>query len=86
MNPQQARDLVRSVFGEQVHAEVTDFPGGNLSITVISGQHAATIDGHPDTGWAYSIDPAEDDGFTGHDKSAETLEEALRGIHEWFAG
>ncbi|WP_051877432.1 hypothetical protein [Streptomyces natalensis] len=81
MNPQQARDLVRSVFGDRVHAEVTGFPGGNLSLAIAGSRHSATIDGHPDTGWAYTVDPAEDDGFTGHDQAAETLEEALRDIH-----
>ncbi|WP_051798822.1 hypothetical protein [Streptomyces sp. NRRL S-337] len=81
MTPQQARDLVRSVFGDGIHAEVTGFPGGNLSLALCGSRHSATVDGHPDTGWAYTVDPGEDDGFTGHDRAADTLEEALRAIH-----
>lgn len=86
MNAEQARELVHAVFGARTHAEVTGFPGGNLSLAITGSRHSATVDGHPDTGWAYSIDPAEDDGYTGHDRAADTLEEALRDIREQLVG
>ncbi|MFG2894929.1 VOC family protein [Streptomyces sp. NPDC048248] len=74
---QSARAAVRSVLGDDAQAEVTVFPAGNLSLTVTCGRHVATIDGDDATAWGWSVDPGTDDGFTGHEETAESLEEAL---------
>lgn len=77
---QEARDAIHHTFGESAHAEVTAFPAGNLSITLTKGEHAATIDGHPESGWGWTIDPADDEGFSGHENTADTLDEALADV------
>ncbi|WP_326599323.1 hypothetical protein [Streptomyces sp. NBC_01803] len=77
---QTVQDAVRRVLGEGAHAHITRFPGGNLSITVTSRGHTATIDGHPGTGWGWSVDPGEDEGFSGHEQMAETLDGALLSV------
>jgi hypothetical protein len=82
MTEQEARDTIRQVLGDAAHAEVKEFPAGNLSITVHVGGHAATIDGHPETGWAWTLDPGEDDGFSGHDQTAPSLEVALAAVRD----
>lgn len=76
-----ARNAIRHAFGNTAAISIESFPAGNLSITISKGGHAATIDGHLDSGWGWSIDPAEDDGFTGHENTAPTLDEALAAIH-----
>ncbi|WP_329165872.1 hypothetical protein OHB49_40210 [Streptomyces sp. NBC_01717] len=77
---QEARDAIRHAFGDTAHVEVETFPGGNLSITITKGKHAATIDGHPESGWGWTVDPGEDDGFSGHENVATTLDEALADV------
>ncbi|MEU9304089.1 hypothetical protein [Streptomyces sp. NPDC048269] len=77
---QIARDAVRRILGDTAHADVTTFPGGNLSISVHSGDHTATIDGDDSSGWGWTVDPGTDDGFTGHEDVAETLDDALIGV------
>ncbi|MFF3861372.1 hypothetical protein [Streptomyces sp. NPDC002209] len=77
---QSARDTVRRVLGEAAHADVTAFPAGNLSISLHSGEHTATIDGDDSSGWGWTVDPGTDDGFTGHEDVAPTLEEALTDV------
>ncbi|WP_441249427.1 hypothetical protein [Kitasatospora sp. McL0602] len=83
-NAQSAREAVRRVLGE-VHTEITEFPAGNVAVTVSSDRHSATIDGHPDTGYGWTVDPGEDDGFTGHDELAPTLDDALKAVRAAFA-
>lgn len=81
-----ARDAVRRVLGEEAHADVTTFPAGNLAIRVTSGEHTATIDGDDSSGWGWTVDPGTDDGFTGHELIAPTLDEALGGVRETIGG
>ncbi|MCX4552977.1 hypothetical protein OG204_01815 [Streptomyces sp. NBC_01387] len=81
---QEARDTIRRVLGD-THPDVKEFPAGNLSVTVHVGRHAATIDGHPETGWGWTVDPGEDDGFSGHELTAPTLEAALQAIRDTVA-
>ncbi|MEV7723579.1 hypothetical protein AB0P15_02450 [Streptomyces sp. NPDC087917] len=81
---QTARETVRRVLGDTAHADVTTFPGGNLSIGVHRGEHTATIDGDDASGWGWTVDPGTDDGFTGHEDVAETLEAALLGVRGRF--
>ncbi|MGK5533616.1 hypothetical protein [Streptomyces sp. URMC 129] len=78
---QTVHEAVRRVLGEDAHADIVRFPGGNLCITVTSRGHTATIDGHPETGWGWTVDPGEDEGFSGHDRTAGTLDAALRDVH-----
>ncbi|MCD0483633.1 hypothetical protein LO771_14825 [Streptacidiphilus sp. ASG 303] len=86
MDAQTARGTIRSVFGDALQrVDVIEFPAGNLSITLGAGTHTATIDGHPDSGWGLSVDPGEDEGFSGHEETAATLEEALRRVRAAFA-
>ncbi|WP_371793052.1 glyoxalase/bleomycin resistance/dioxygenase family protein [Streptomyces sp. NBC_01471] len=82
MTEQEALDTVRQTLGGAARAEAKMFPAGNLSITVHTGGHAATIDGHPETGWAWTLDPGEDDGFSGHDQTAPNLEAALAAVRD----
>ncbi|WP_405674866.1 glyoxalase/bleomycin resistance/dioxygenase family protein [Streptomyces sp. NBC_01511] len=77
---QEARDAIRHAFGDTAHAKVTAYPAGNVSITLTRGEHTATIQGHPENGWGWSVDPADDAGFTGHDNTTATLNEALAGV------
>ncbi|MEU3606278.1 hypothetical protein AB0E83_12605 [Streptomyces sp. NPDC035033] len=77
-----ARDTIARVLGADVHADVTTFPGGNLAITLTTGEHTATVDGHDSSGWGWTVDPGTDDGFTGHEDVADTLEAALAGIRD----
>ncbi|WP_330177066.1 hypothetical protein OG875_28330 [Streptomyces sp. NBC_01498] len=76
----EAHDAVRHAFGDSAHAEVTAFPAGNVSITLTKGEHAATIDGHPESGWGWTVDPGDDDGFSGHENTADSLDEALADV------
>ncbi|MCX4749351.1 hypothetical protein OG455_28235 [Kitasatospora sp. NBC_01287] len=80
---QTTRDAVRRVLGD-VHTEVTEFPGGNVAIAVSGAAHSATIDGHPDTGYGWTTDPGEDDGCTGHERIAATLDDALAAVRAAF--
>ncbi|MFJ6214716.1 hypothetical protein ACIQGZ_15490 [Streptomyces sp. NPDC092296] len=82
---QTAQDAVHAILGDTARAEIQEFPGGNLSLTIHSGAHSATIDGHPDTGWGWTVDPGEDDGFTGHEETAPTLEDALCAVRDAVA-
>ncbi|WNI20427.1 glyoxalase/bleomycin resistance/dioxygenase family protein [Streptomyces sp. ITFR-16] len=77
MTEQEARTAVQQVLGETAHPEVTVYPAGNVSLTVRLGAHVATVDGHPESGWGWTLDPGEDVGFSGHDDTAPTLEAAL---------
>ncbi|WP_328914299.1 MULTISPECIES: hypothetical protein [unclassified Streptomyces] len=77
---QEARDAIHHAFGDTAHADVTAFPSGTLSITLRKGGHAATIDGHPESGWGWTVDPADDEGFSGHENTAPTLDEALGAV------
>ncbi|MFD9540782.1 hypothetical protein [Streptomyces sp. NPDC060022] len=78
---QEARAAIRHALGDVASIDIETFPAGNLSITITKGEHAATIDGHTESGWGWSIDPVEDDGFSGHENTADTLEEVLVSIH-----
>lgn len=79
---QTARDAVRRILGDDVHVDVTAFPDGNLSLTVTAGEHMAAIEGHDRTGWGWSVDPRDDEAFTGHDQVAPTLTDALAGVRD----
>lgn len=74
---QTARAAAHRILGATAHTDVTVFPGGNLSLTITSGRHVATIDGDDATAWGWSVDPGTDDGFIGHEQTAESLEAAL---------
>ncbi|MGW2837324.1 VOC family protein [Streptomyces sp. NPDC001493] len=77
---QDAQTAIRHAFGDAAHADITTLPAGNLAITLTKGDHAATIDGHDDSGWGWTVDPADDDGFTGHENIAASLDEALTAV------
>ncbi|MER5640711.1 hypothetical protein ABT095_27650 [Kitasatospora sp. NPDC002227] len=79
----ETRDAVHRILGD-VHLELTEFPGGNISLTVSDDHHSATVDGHPVSGYGWTVDPGEDDGFTGHDEIAPTLEDALEAVRAAF--
>ncbi|MBD3550874.1 glyoxalase/bleomycin resistance/dioxygenase family protein [Streptomyces sp. SP18CM02] len=76
----EARTAIHHAFGDTAHTDIKTLPAGNLAITITKGDHAATIDGHDSSGWGWTIDPADDDGFTGHDTIAPTLNEALTNV------
>ena len=76
----EARAAVRHAFGDTVTADIRSFPAGNLSITIRKDRHTATLDGHPDSGWGWSVDPGDDEGFSGHTDTAATLAGALAAI------
>ncbi|WNI20568.1 hypothetical protein [Streptomyces sp. ITFR-16] len=76
-----ARAAILHAFGDSATVHIESFPAGNLSITLARGGHTATIDGHPDSGWGWTVDPVEDDGFTGHENTAPSLDEALAALH-----
>ncbi|WP_328929764.1 hypothetical protein OG429_37760 [Streptomyces sp. NBC_00190] len=75
-----AREAVRRILGDAAQTDVRVHPGGNMSITITVGRRAAMIDGEDATGWGWSLDPGPAEGFTGHDHTAEGIEEALRGV------
>ncbi|MFF4647453.1 VOC family protein [Streptomyces sp. NPDC001389] len=78
------RETIRRILGD-AQADITEFPSGNLSITVHSGDHTATIDGAPESGWGWTVDPGTDDGFTGHENVADDLEAALLAVRGQFS-
>ncbi|MFI1654803.1 hypothetical protein ACH4ZU_07660 [Streptomyces sp. NPDC020472] len=41
------------------------------------GGTTRVIDGHSETGWGWSIDPDETSESAGHDRTADTLDDAL---------
>ncbi|MFE7485438.1 glyoxalase/bleomycin resistance/dioxygenase family protein [Streptomyces sp. NPDC057552] len=77
---QDARKAIHHTFGDTAHSDIRTLPAGNLAITITKNGHAATIDGHDGTGWGWTIDPAEGDGFTGHENISPTLDEALTSV------
>ncbi|MFD5211549.1 VOC family protein [Streptomyces anulatus] len=77
---QEAQTAIHHAFGDTAHTDIKTLPAGNLAITITKGDHAATIDGHDSSGWGWTVDPADDDGFTGHENIAATLDEALTSI------
>ena len=77
---EQVRARVGALLGEGVHVGVERRPGGAMSVTVDTGTHTAVLDGHPDSGWGWSVDEGEDEGFSGHANTAATLDAALDGI------
>lgn len=74
------REAVRRVLGDSARATVETFSAGTIALTVHIGTHTATIDGHPATGYGWTLDPGEDGGFTGHANQAETLDDALHQV------
>ncbi|MFE6225513.1 MULTISPECIES: hypothetical protein [unclassified Streptomyces] len=79
---QNARDAITRILGADAHADVTSFPGGNLAIRITAGEHTATVDGHDSSGWGWTVDPGTDEGFSGHEEVADTLEAALTHVRE----
>ena len=76
----QVRVHVAEILGNAVHVAVERLPGGAMSVTLDTGTHTATLDGHPDSGWGWSVDEGEDEGYSGHANTAATLDAALDGI------
>ena len=83
---QQVRVRVAEILDEGVHVAVQRFPSGAMSVTLDTGTHTAVLDGHPDSGWGWSVDEGEDEGFSGHGDTAPTLDTALEGIRDRLAG
>ncbi|MET9706820.1 glyoxalase/bleomycin resistance/dioxygenase family protein [Streptomyces griseus] len=77
---QEARAAIHHAFGDTARTDIKTLPAGNLAITINKGNHAATIDGHDSSGWGWTVNPAQDDGFTGHENVAATLDEALTSV------
>ncbi|SEE24992.1 hypothetical protein [Streptomyces sp. TLI_105] len=73
----EARSAAAHILGPGAAIETATHPGGSLSLTVTLGDHTVVIDGHPETGWGWSIDPDEASGSAGHDRTADTLDDAL---------
>ncbi|MBC3840132.1 hypothetical protein GXW82_07895 [Streptacidiphilus sp. 4-A2] len=78
----QIRVRVAEILGEGVHVAVEPHPGGAMSVTLDTGAHTAALDGHPDSGWGWSVDQGEDEGFSGHADTAPTLQAALELIRD----
>ncbi|MFE2555986.1 hypothetical protein ACFXGT_08110 [Streptomyces sp. NPDC059352] len=75
-----AVDRVLGPAAQTIH--VITFPGGNASLTITIGEHTAVLDGEDSSGWGWTVDPGTDDGFTGHEQVADTLEAALTQIRQ----
>lgn len=86
MTEQTARQAVRAVFGDSVTVDVTTLAGGRMSLTVRGPRHTASLDGAEGGMWGWTVDPGEDEGVTGHANTAESLEEALRGVRAAIGG
>ncbi|MFE6225468.1 glyoxalase/bleomycin resistance/dioxygenase family protein [Streptomyces sp. NPDC057854] len=79
---QTARAAIARILGADAHTTAIAFPAGNLSLVITIGDHTITIDGHDTSGWGWTIGPGTDDGFTGHENVADTLETALTQARE----
>ncbi|QMU77562.1 hypothetical protein GXW83_19560 [Streptacidiphilus sp. PB12-B1b] len=82
LTQQQVRVRVAEILGDSVHVDVEQFPSGTMSVTLDTGTRTAVLDGHPDSGWGWTVDAGEDDGFSGHQNTSPTLDAALDGIRE----
>lgn len=82
LTQQQVRVRVAEILGDSVHVDVEQFPSGTMSVTLDTGSHTAVLDGHPDSGWGWTVDAGEDDGFSGHENTSPTLDAALDGIRD----
>lgn len=80
------RVRVAEILGDGVHVAVERLPSGAMSITLDTGTHTAALDGHPDSGWGWSVDEGEDEGFSGHADTADTLDSALERIRDALRG
>ncbi|WP_405978986.1 VOC family protein [Streptomyces sp. NBC_00158] len=74
------RETVRRILGGTARTDVRVHPGGSTSISITIGDDFAVVDGKDATGWGWSLNPAPHAGFTGHDHTAKTLDEALHGV------
>ncbi|MEU0406195.1 hypothetical protein ABZ318_39620 [Streptomyces sp. NPDC006197] len=81
----EARSAAAHILGPGAAIKTVTLPGGNVSLTVVLEGHTLVVDGHPETGWGWSIDPDEASGFTGHDRTADTLDDALHGARTALA-
>ena len=86
MTEETARQAVRAVFGDAVTVDVTTLAGGRMSLTVRGHRHTASLDGAEGSVWGWTVDPGEDEGVTGHANTAESLDEALRGVRDAIGG
>ncbi|MEU9720047.1 glyoxalase/bleomycin resistance/dioxygenase family protein [Streptomyces sp. NPDC047976] len=79
------RETVRRILGDTAQTDVRVHPGGDVSVSITIGDDFAVVDGKDATGWAWSLNPAPHEGFTGHDHTAKNIEEALQGVHAQIA-
>ncbi|WP_239375736.1 MULTISPECIES: VOC family protein [unclassified Frankia] len=75
--------LATSIIGKDVAATVESFPSGAVVIDIRVDGHHASIAGKPgDAEWGVSVDPLQEQGFTGHEKVVSSAEEALAVIRD----
>jgi hypothetical protein len=80
-----AADVVAERALGDVWIDVRRFSSGALTLTIRQGGHTIMVDARPPREWAMSVDPAEGEGFTGHDHEASSLEELLTLIRQELA-
>ncbi|MGW1839613.1 hypothetical protein [Streptomyces sp. NPDC002067] len=83
--PEAIQAAVRQTFGPGVDSDVTVHDSGAVSLTLRTAGHVATIDGRADQ-WGVSIDPTEEQAFTGHETVTGSLAEALEQVRRGLPG
>lgn len=78
----EIRETIRRLLGSDAHADVKTFDSGAMAVTIHTGTHTIVIDGQDATGWGWSIDPKEQESFTGHTATAPTFGHALADAHD----
>ncbi|MFI7000456.1 hypothetical protein [Nocardia sp. NPDC050175] len=69
--------MVRQEFGSDIVFTFTEFPSGALDLELRRQGHFAVIQGK-DNEWGLSVDIADGFGFTGHDHTFSSFDDALR--------
>ncbi|MFJ6215078.1 glyoxalase/bleomycin resistance/dioxygenase family protein [Streptomyces sp. NPDC092296] len=83
---QNAQETIRNVFGDTLQStDIRAFDSGALAITLAAAGHTASIDGSDAAGWGLTVDGQPHQGFTAHDRTAATLQEALETVRAAFA-
>jgi hypothetical protein len=80
MDESTIRGAVNEVFGGAAGMEIIGLPPDRFAVTLHTDGHTATMDGSEESGWGWTVDPGEDEGFSGHGDTSPTLAEALLAI------